>query len=159
MLKSAVGTTRLGLVLAACGTLVSSVSAQTLYGPKPYVSANDSPFVDKAFGYFHLETFESHRLEVPAGKRYPYSMRGAGGHGLAARGSNKRNRGTTAETGTPRRVALLDAHRDDLRNRNPTGRGVRDAVPEAGCHKGIQHFGRRHHGEGRHVWRPSVLRR
>jgi hypothetical protein len=47
----------LGVLTATCG--VTSISAQVLLGPSPYLSFADSPFSGAAsFTYFHLENFE-----------------------------------------------------------------------------------------------------
>jgi hypothetical protein len=52
-------------LIAAAILAVSPLHAQTFLGPTPYLSAADSPFNPASFGYFHLETFEDHLLNVP----------------------------------------------------------------------------------------------
>jgi len=52
-----------GVLVCVLGS--TSSSAQTLLGPTPYVCFSDSPFSGLSLGYFHLETFEDHLLNVP----------------------------------------------------------------------------------------------
>lgn len=52
-----------GFVLAAFGGSAHAVA--TYLGPTPYLSAADSPFSGASYGYFHLENFEDHLLNVP----------------------------------------------------------------------------------------------
>ena len=53
-------------VLAVAMTAGTHAEAETIwFGPSPYVSSSDSPFLSESFSYFHLENFEQGWLSVP----------------------------------------------------------------------------------------------
>jgi len=54
-----------GALCALVGFASSAQAGLTTYGPSPYLSFSDSPFVGGNFGYFYLETFEDHLLNTP----------------------------------------------------------------------------------------------
>jgi hypothetical protein len=67
-------------VLPAAGAIVDAgtlvLALRRTFGPSPYLSFQDSPFLGKAFSYFQLEDFEDGALSTPgvrekAGRGYP----------------------------------------------------------------------------------------
>ena len=51
--------------ICAAITISDSAFAATFFGPTPYLSSADSPFVGTSFDYFYLEDFEDSLLNTP----------------------------------------------------------------------------------------------
>ena len=63
--KSANALVKLGVAITMAIVAFPAFTATVFYGPTPYLSSADSPFLGGSFSYYHLEDFKDGSLNTP----------------------------------------------------------------------------------------------